>query len=179
MRFKRSLVGAALAVLIIVAVAATALAASPKKGAKFKGTLSYSGTEIKIGKFVAPLSFKVSSSGTQVLSFKYGDLGCFGYGGIGTKNPFKFPGVIKRFGAISVTASGRFSAGATKSTYKASGGTGKSKYSDSTTTTSSLTGRFTSAKKATGTVTFSQSDIYNGHKPSTCGPVTLTFSAKA
>lgn len=179
MQVQRGLKPAALAALIAVAVAATALAASPKKGARFKGTLAYSGTQIKIGKFSAPVSFKVSSSGKQVLSFKYGDLGCFGYGGFGTKNPFTFPGVIKHFGARSVSSSGAFSAPATKSTYKASGGTGKSKFHDSTTTTSSLSGRFTSAKRATGTITFSQSDVYNGHKPTTCGPVTLTFSAKA
>lgn len=168
-----------MAVLIMVAVAATALAASPKKGAKFKGTLAYSGTQVKVGKFSAPVSFKVSSSGKKVLGFKYGDLGCFGYGGLGTKNPFTLPGVTKHFGAIAVSSSGRFSASATKSTHKSSGGTGKNKYNDSVTTTSSLTGRFTGAKKATGTITFSQTDIYNGHKPATCGPVTLTFSAKA
>jgi hypothetical protein len=165
--------------LIAVAVTATALAASPKKSAKFKGTLSYHGTQITVGNFSAPVSFKVSSSGKKVLSFKYGDLGCFGYGGLGTKNPFTLPGVTKRFGAMSVSSSGRFSAPATKSTHKASGGTGKNKFTTAITTTSSLTGRFASAKKATGTITFSQSDVTNGGKPSTCGPVTLAFSATA
>ncbi|MDQ6778608.1 MAG: hypothetical protein M3071_20825 [Actinomycetota bacterium] len=168
MRHKRSFVGAALAALVVI-VAGTALAAAPKKGAKFKGTLAYHGTPLAFGKFHAPLSFKVSSSGTQVLAFKYGSLGCFGAGGFGTKNPYTLPGAVKSFAPMSVSASGSFSAPATKSTYKSA---------SVIVTTSSLAGRFTSPKLASGTITFSQKLTFKG-KPSTCGPVTLSFSAKA
>jgi hypothetical protein len=171
------------AALILVAVAATALAAAPKKGAKFKGTLVdviYNGTTspIKLGKFRAPVSFKVSSDGTKVLAFTYSDGGCFGGGGFGNHNPYTFPGDAKRFGALTVSATGAFSAPATKSVYKASGGTGKNKYHDVTTTTSSLTGAFTTSKRASGSIIFSQLGVYNGHTQ-TCGPITVTFTAKA
>jgi hypothetical protein len=177
MRFHRSLPGAALAALIVLAVAAVALAASPKKGAKFKGTLSNSAGPLKYGKYSDPMSFKVSSSGTKLLSFKWGTLGCFGSGGPVTSNPYLSKYAAHHFGAISVSASGSFSAPATKSTYKVSGGSGKSKYTSITTTTSSLTGQFTSSKRASGTITFSQKDVYNG-RSSSCGPATLTFTAK-
>jgi hypothetical protein len=185
MRFRlRTPVAAVLAALMIAAVAATALAASPKKGAKFKGTLIdfKTGTDtgpIKYGKFRAPVSFKVSSSGTQILGFNYGYSGCFGAGGFGNRNPYTFRGEIKRFGSIAVSATGSFSAPATKSIDKASGGTGKAKFTSKVTTTSSLTGKFSSPTKASGSIVFTQQDIYNGGKPTTCGPVTLTFSAKA
>lgn len=178
MRFHRTLVGAALAALIILAVAAVALAASPKKGAKFKGTLSSSAGPLKYGKYSDPVTFKVSSSGTKLLSFTWGTLGCFGSGGPVTSNPYLSKYASQHFGAISVSASGSFSAPAKKSTYKVSGGSGSSKYTSITTTTSSLTGRFTRPKVASGTITFSQSAVYNGHKPTTCGPSVLTFTAK-
>jgi hypothetical protein len=183
MRYKRSLIGAALAVLVIAVVAATALAAAPKKGAKFKGTLGdviFNGTSspIKSGKFRAPVSFTVSSTGTQIVGFRYADGGCFGSGGFGTHNPYTFPGDFKGFGPISVSATGSFSAPASKSVFKASGGKGKNHYTSLTTTTSSLTGAFTTPKKATGRITFTQKGIYNGHKPITCGPVVVTFTAK-
>jgi hypothetical protein len=184
MRQKRSLVGAVLAVLVVLAIGvATALAAAPKKGAKFKGTLVdllYNGTSspIKIGKFRAPVSFKVSSTGTQVMAFTYSDGGCFGGGGFGNHNPYTFPGDAKRFGALTVSAAGAFSASGSKSTHKSSGGTGRNKFTSIVITTSSLAGRFATPKKATGSITFSQSDVYNGHKPTTCGPVTATFTAK-
>jgi len=174
MRFPRSLVAAALAVLI---VAATALAASPKKGAKFKGPLSTSVGPITEGKYADTVSFKVSSAGTKMLAFKWGTLGCFGSGGPITRNPFTAPGSRMHFAAISVSATGGFVAPATKSTYKVSGGTGRSKFTSSTTTTSSLTGQFTSSKTASGAITFSQKEVYNG-KASKCGPVELTFTAK-
>jgi hypothetical protein len=184
MQHKRSLLGAALAALVLVAVAATALAAAPKKGAKFKGTLLQLSTgtftgPIKSGKFRAPVSFRVSSDGTKVLAFTYAEGGCFGGGGFGKHNPFTFPGDFKRFGPVSVSATGAFSAPASKSVYKVSGGTGKNKYHDVTTTTSSLTGNFSTPERASGRITFTQSGHYNGQKPIACGPVTVTFSAKA
>jgi hypothetical protein len=185
MRFHRSLVGAALAVLIIVAVAASALAALPRKGAKYSGTLikyaagKFTGPIIW-GKFHAPVSFTVSSSGTKLLSFKYGYTGCFGFGGVPTTTDiYTHYGDLHTVGTVAVAAKGSFKVTGAKSTHKASGGTGKNKFTTDLTTTSSLTGKFTTAKNATGTITFTQQDIYNGHKPTTCGPVSLTFSAKA
>ncbi|HEY5318703.1 MAG TPA: hypothetical protein VIJ20_12015 [Solirubrobacteraceae bacterium] len=184
MRFQRSLGAAAAAALSIVAVAATALGASPKRNGEFKGTLLDYRTgnltgPIKFGKFRAPVSFRVSSAGTQLIGFNYGYTGCFGAGGFGNKDPYTFPGEIKHFGPISVSAGGSFSAPATKSTDKGSGGTGKAKFTSVLTTMSSLTGKFTSVTKASGTIVFTQRDVYNGGKPTTCGPVSLTFAAKA
>jgi len=170
-------------VLVIAVVAATALAAAPKKGAKFKGTLGdviFNGTStpIQSGKFRAPVSFKVSSAGTQVLGFKYSVGGCFGSGGFGNHNPYTFPGEAKTFGPLSVSATGAFTAPATKSTFKSHGGTGKNKFTSVVVTTSSLTGSFTTPKRASGTITYKQTDVYNGNKPTSCGPVAVTFSAK-
>ncbi|MEA2198257.1 MAG: hypothetical protein QOJ25_2308 [Solirubrobacteraceae bacterium] len=181
LRVQRSLVAAAVALLIMAAVA---VAAAPRKGAKFKGTLltyksgKFSGPVVS-GKFHAPVSFKVSSTGTRVLVFKYGYTGCFGSGGFGTHNPYTFPGEIKTFGPISVSATGSFSAPATKVSHTTTGTNAGTKFTSTLSTTSSLTGRFTSATKASGTITFTQKSIYNGGKPGTCGPVSLTFSATA
>lgn len=177
MRFHRNLVAAALAALIVLAVAAVALAASPKKGARFKGTLSSSAGPLKYGKYSDPMSFKVSSSGIQILGFKWGTLGCFGSGGPVKSNPYTSKYATHHFGTISVSSGGSFSAPATKSSYKLSGGSGKSKFTSITTTTASLTGLFTSSKKAAGTIVFRQKDVYNG-KSSSCGPSTLNFTAK-
>jgi len=183
MRFHRSLVGAALAVLIVVALAATALAALPSKGAKYKGTLLdyVSGTltgPIKWGRFHAPVSFKVSSTGSKLLGFKYGYTGCFGFGGVPiTTDVFTHFGDIHRVGTVRVTAHGSFKVSRAKSIHKESGGSGMSKFHSTTTTVSTVTGSFTSANKATGSISFTQRDVYNG-RASSCGPVTLTFSAK-
>lgn len=166
--------------LMILAVAATALAAHPKKGAKFKGTLLdvRSGTitqPVKWGKFRAPVSFKVSSSATDLLDFKYGYTGCFGFGGVPiTTDVYTHYGSIKRVGTIRVSASGSFKVAGSKSIHKTSG----HGFSSTVTTTTSVTGKFTSSRKASGTISFTQRDVYNG-KASKCGPVSVTFSARA
>jgi hypothetical protein len=53
------------------------------------------------------------------------------------------------------------------------------KFTSTVVTTSSLTGSFTSPKKASGTIIYKQTDVYDGNKPTTCGPVTVTFTANA
>ncbi|HWF74258.1 MAG TPA: hypothetical protein VG186_12990 [Solirubrobacteraceae bacterium] len=169
MRHKRSLAGATLAVLIAVAVAATALANTPKKGARFTGTLTDQGIRVVEGKYHAMVSFTVSSSGTKLTAFKYQDLGCFGAGGFGNRNPYTFPGSTKSFKPIPVSASGAFTSPATKDTHKSV---------SVIVTTSGVTGTFPSPKHAIGEIAFSQTLTYKG-KTQSCGPVTLTFSAKA
>lgn len=163
--------------VLIVAVAATALAASPSKGAKFKGTLltykegKLSGPIVN-GNYHAPVSFTVSSTGTDLLSFKYGYTGCFGSGGKITSNPFDFPDSRLTVGTVRVSAAGSFKATGVASVYKGS--------SYTTTTTSSVTGTFTTASKASGTIVLSQRERYTISGKTyneKCGPVSLTFTA--
>ena len=71
---------AAVVVLVccaLLAGAASALAAHPKKGARFSGSFSFTG----INGFKAPVAFGVSKSGTSLTGFHYSTLGCFGSGG--------------------------------------------------------------------------------------------------
>ena len=95
-------------------LAATALAAHPKPGKRYAGTIT---NVEKIEGFSAPVSFKVSSAATQLLSFTYGTTGCFGSGGFRTGvNPYTASDLIK-VGAITLAHNGRFSISNSKSTY--------------------------------------------------------------
>lgn len=179
MKLHRRLGGVALAVLAILLLAAVALAATPKKGAKFKGTIgtassSYGSAPYKYGKYLSPVSFEVSKSGKRVSGFRYGYLSCSGgSGGPVTSNPYTGAYATKKVGVASIAPGGTFAVSGSKAVYKTTGS-----YATTYTTTSAVSGKFTSAKKATGTITLTQATLYNG-KTTNCGPVTLTWSAKA
>ena len=145
---------------------AVAIAAHPKKGAHFAGTTSLNA----INGFKAPVSFTVSSNGTALTKFTYSTLGCFGAGGFRPGvNPYTQPGAIIKVGSVTVLASGHFSRTGAVAVYP-------SPFGVTTKTTTKVSGSFTSPKAARGTVTFTQKDT--GKYRNTCGPVTISFTAK-
>lgn len=161
------------AVVVLVCCApltavATALAAHPKKGAHFSGSFSFTG----INGFKPPVSFSVSKDGRTLTAFTYSTLGCFGSGGFQPGvNYYTKPFAIVRVGTVKVSSSGHCSAAGVASKYTVSGHT--------TTTTTTLSGRFTKPKSASGTVSFSQSDSLAGGKAVTCKSIALSFTASA
>jgi hypothetical protein len=140
------------------------LAAKPKHRARFTGHTNRAAVE----GFLAPVSFTVSSDGRSLSSFTFGTFGCFGAGGFRPGvNPYTGHSLID-VGKLKVTASGQMSQKATSS-YTAQG--------TKTTTTIAVSGRFSTPKRASGTITFSQS--VTGTVTTTCGPAKETFTASA
>jgi hypothetical protein len=165
-RRGRTRVAALLTAAVTLAFAASALAAHPKAGRKYSGTTS----EQKVEGFSAPVTFSVSSDATKLLHFSYGSLGCVGAGGFRPGvNPFT-GSALDHVATIDVAANGQFAIANAKSTLKFKGGAlGK------LVTTAAVTGKFTSAKQASGQITFSQDEIIVHQKPLPCGPVTIKF----
>ena len=134
----------ALAVTLSLAVAVGALAALPTPGKAFTGFMSvgpYRG-------FKAKVSFKVSSNGKQVLAFNWQAGGCIGMGGPG--NAYADPYNNYRVATIPVSATSTFSVANAKWT--------SSHHSPAKTTIFTVNGRFTTAKTATGTIHYTQTD---------------------
>lgn len=158
-----------LAGALTLGLAATALAAHPKAGKRYAGTQT---NVEKIAGFSAPVSFKVSSNGKQLLDFSYGTIGCLGAGGFRPGiNPYTRSDLIK-VGPITVKHNGGFSISGSKDTYDyPTGG-----YTQVTKTT--VTGKFTTRTKATGTITYSETLMPPGGSGSTCR-VTLPRSFTA
>lgn len=151
----------ALTLLASLALAATALAVTPKKGAKFKGTAT--GTVEFATSFTAkdPLSFTVSSSSKKLTSVAYTDSVCD-----------LAASKLIEVGTVKVTG-GRFSVSKLKSAPEGD----TTKDGGTVVTTTSISGRFTSAKKATGTLEYSQKQ--SGSSTASCGPIKLKFSLSA
>jgi hypothetical protein len=156
----------AVAVIALLAslsfAAATALAASPKKGAHFTGTAT---GQVKFATSFAakdPLSFAILSNGKQLSGFAYTDNAC----GLGASK-------LIELGTIELGAGGRFSLSKKKSAPE------KDATEDGGTvvTTSTLSGRFVSAAKATGTLEYTQTQ--SGASTAHCGPIKLKFTASA
>jgi hypothetical protein len=146
-------------------LAAAALAAKPAHGAHFSGRTSAA----PVLGFRAPVSFRVSQNGRQLRGFSYGSFGCFGAGGFRPGvNPYTGNSII-HVGTVNVSASGQISVSGATSKYSVSGQT--------TVTTISVKGRFSAAKVATGTITFSQK--LTGTFNSSCGPAHISFYASA
>jgi hypothetical protein len=162
---RRRVIAVAASGALMLSATAVALAARPTAGKKYSGFTSAH----KVSGFGAPVSFKVSSSGGPLLQFTYSTLGCLGSGGLGKGNPFKGKFAVMKIGTIAVSGSGSFSAPGRKSTYTSHGFT--------TTTTSSVSGKFPTANKATGSITFGQKVTGKGTHQS-CGPERVTFTAK-
>ena len=133
---------AILAVALSALLAVSALAAHPKAGRTYKGFVA----GISFNGFKAPVSFKVSSDGKRLLGFKYYVGDCGGMGGPG--DPWKGSQFARKVGTIKVDSKGNFSVKNAKSKVVISGSNPPmTKYSSST-----VTGRFKTAKKATGTI---------------------------
>jgi hypothetical protein len=157
---------AALACAALLAGAASALAAHPKKGAHFKGSFAFTG----VNGFKPPVAFTVAKNGKALVGFSYGTLGCFGAGGFKPGvDYYTKPDATIKVGSVKVSSSGRFSATGVISKYSAFGVT--------TTTTSTVQGKFTSAKAASGTIKFSQT--LAGKATGSCSGLALSFTAKA
>jgi hypothetical protein len=156
---KRTLIlVAALGAAVSLAFAVAALAAQPTAGKTYTGFTSvqpYNG-------YRAAVSFKVSSNGKQLLGFWWEEGGCIGMGGPG--NAYADPYNTYHVGTIPVSATGTFSVANVKWT--------SSHHSPAKTTTSTISGRFTTAKTATGTIHYTQTDS-DGAGPCT-GHTTFT-----
>ena len=165
---SRAAFRAAVALLVggaVLTSAAAAVAAHPKKGSHFAGATS----EAPINGFKAPVTFAVSSNGKTLSKFAYSSLGCFGSGGFRPGvDYFTQPSAIVKVGTVTVSGSVHFSVMGIVFAYSSHG--------VKTTTTTKVTGSFTSSKAASGTITFTQNDT--GAYTSSCGPTTLQFTAK-
>lgn len=163
---RRRLLPVAIVAIAGMSSVATALAAHPHAGARFSGFTSAS----PINGFKAPVTFTVASNGSTLQSFKYSSFGCFGAGGFRPGiDYYTQPNNITKVGTVKLSKSGSFSISGAVFSYSAFG--------DTTKTTSKVTGRFTSAKTATGTISFSQQ--ISGKFTSSCGPGVLSFTVKA
>ena len=160
----RTVLGVTLSLLAVALVlAAAALAAKPKRGARFSG---HTASQPVVG-FLAPVNFTVAQDGASLKGFSFGSFGCEGAGGFRPGvNPYTGSSIL-RVGKVNVTASGRFFRTGAKSSYRIAG--------TLAVTTISVSGRFTKAKAATGTITFAQK--YSGSFNSSCGPAKIGFSA--
>jgi hypothetical protein len=159
----------AAAAILTLAISATALAAKPKAGKKYTGSTTAS----KLNGFNAPVSFKVSSNGSRLTGFQYSDFGCLGAGGGGFQpgvNYYLKPFNLHKLGTILMATNGSFSVTNVKTTYVIQG--------QKTVTTSSVTGKFKTSKTATGTITFSQKFTAPHLHGESCGPTTVSFTAK-
>ena len=134
--------GAAALGLLVVA---GALAALPQRGKSYTGftnnTYTGGGNVYK-----APVSFKVSADGKQLLGFKYAAGDCGGMGG--ESNPWGNPGYVRTIATIPVDAKGNFS-------IKNSIWRGPVQGADAShhkVTLSTVSGHFQTASVATGTI---------------------------
>jgi hypothetical protein len=154
-----------LSLLVAAALAAgAALAAKPKPRAHFTGHTNAAA----IGGFLAPVKFTVSADGRWLSNFTFGTFGCFGAGGFRPAvNPYTGNSLL-HVAKVKVSASGEMFQKATSS-YTVQGQT--------TMTMLTISGRFPTAKKASGTITFSQ--VVSGTVQTSCGPANRTFTASA
>jgi hypothetical protein len=160
---RRCALGALAALVCATALAASALAAKPVKGAHFRGRTSVGAV---VG-FFAPVTFSVAKDGRSLKGFSFGSFGCFGAGGFRPGvNPYT-GGSIIHVGTVKVSRSGHFSVSGAASKFSIDG--------QITTTTATVTGRFTKSRKASGSITFSQK--LGGTLKGSCGPGTIEFTA--
>ena len=159
--------GLALAAAIACALllCAVALAAKPKKNARFEGTTSATPVE----GFHAPVTFTVAPDSKSLYRFTFGSFGCFGAGGFRPNvNPYTGNSLIEA-GKLKVPANGKFTDHAI-SGYTVQGQT--------TTTNITISGRFSTPKRLSGTITLSQV-VTGGGVNAKCGPQKLSYTAKA
>lgn len=160
----------AIAILIAVAlsvlVVSAALAAHPKAGKTYTGSIP----KMVFNGFKAPVSFKVSSTGKKLLRFKYASGDCGGMGGPG--DPWTNPMFQRKVGTIKVNSKGNFSIKNAKWSVAVPG------TSPAVTKViySTVNGRFKTAKKATGTIKMQVKMVQAGSTNS-CPVSKLSFTA--
>jgi hypothetical protein len=143
--------------------AVTALAARPKPGGRFTGNTS----QARFNGFHGTVSFTVAGGGTKLLRFKFSSSGCAG--SFGLKRGVNYllqPQNVYPFGTIKVSSNGKFSIRNAKYLYKQKGFT-------TLTTTVTISGTFSTATKANGTISYKQTGV------GTCAPPRFSFSATA
>jgi len=144
---------------LITASAAAATAALPRAGARFTGPTS--------AKMVNGFGDKVTFvAGTKTLrGFSFGTLGCFGYGTfpVGV-DPYAIS--LAQLKPIPMTATGAFSITSAQASYNAGDPGIKLLVS--------VTGQFTSATAAKGTIAVVEKAANGG----SCGPAKMTFTVK-
>jgi hypothetical protein len=134
------------AAALVALLAVAALAAQAGNYGGFIPKAAYNGHK-------APVTFTVGKSGKQIYRFRWTAFGCFGAGGPG--NPFiNNPWLVKRVGTIKILSNGKFSIKNVKWTAKAAGPN-----QPATTTWSTVSGRFVTAKTVVGTITYHQSTM--------------------
>jgi PKD repeat protein len=162
-RFSRSAVMVILITAITLAGAVAALAARPKPGGRFTGNTS----QAKFNGFHGTVSFTVARGGAKLLRFKFSSSGCGGSAGLQPGvNYLLQPQNVYPFGTIKVSSNGKFSIRNAKYLYKQKGFT-------TLTTTVTISGTFSTATKANGTISYKQTGV------GTCAPPRFSFSATA
>ncbi len=164
---SRALIAVLAAAAGLLLLAAVALAAHPKAGAAYSGHTAAPA----VNGFRGPVTFTVSSDGTKLLGFQYGNIGCIP-GGTIAGNPYASASGIVKVGTVALAATGHFSVAAATFTYV------NTKASTTTVFTTAVTGKFKTAKSAAGTVTFSQHLTGPGGFSKSCGPLAMKFTAK-
>jgi hypothetical protein len=129
-------------------LAVGAFAAHPKAGETYSGFIPGN----QWNGFKAPISFKVTKGGKRLYAFRWTGFGCFGAGGPKNVNPYlNNPYNLVKVGTIKVSSNGKFSVKNVKWTAHGSGPTQPTKVTYST-----INGRFVTARKATGSIVFTQ-----------------------
>jgi hypothetical protein len=152
----------AIAVVGVLALGATALAVAPAKSHTFKGTASGRVTFATTFTAKDALHFMTSRNGEELTSFTYTDTVC----ALASTE-------VMKVGSIKVVSNGKFSI----AKHKAPALSDKLKDGGKVVTTTTITGKFVSARKATGTLDYTQAETLNGKPTSHCGPITLSFTA--
>lgn len=159
-------IAAVLALALSALVVGNALAAHPKAGRTYRGTVA----KMVFNGYKAPLSFTVSANGRKLLRFRYAAGDCGGMGGPG--NPWTSPAFQRKVGTIKVDSKGRFSVKHAKWSVAVPG------TSPSVTKViySTVSGRFRTARKATGTIKMEVKMVQAGSTNS-CPVQKLSFTA--
>jgi hypothetical protein len=158
---------AVLATALGLLLAAAALAAHPTAGTAYAGDTAAPA----VNGFRGPVTFTVSAGGSSLLAFQYGNIGCIP-GGTIAGNPYASAAGMIKVGTIPVSAKGHFSVTGTTFTYT------NTKAGMKTVTTTMVTGKFKTAKKATGAISFSQHLTGPDGFSKSCGPLEMKFTAK-
>lgn len=144
---------------IVLAIAATALAAHPKADRRYGGDTS----EPRLNGFRAHLAFWVSHDGHHLVHFRFSTFGCFRSTSGGHRagvNYFLQPYAVHPVATIKVAGDGAFAIRNSRSTYSVPG--------ETTVTSTSVTGAFTRSKVAEGTISIRQRLTGPGLRPRSC-----------
>ena len=159
------LAGLVLAAALSALLTASALAAHPEAGRSYAGFTSAPAYHT----YKAPVGFKVSANGKQLLGFQYAAFcGVGGFGGPGDAWTGSYFTI--KVGAIPLDKQGNFSVKGVKWSVTVPV---PPPHPASKTATSAVSGHFQSAGSAAGTIKFTQS-----YGKARCG-ATLTFAATA